>query len=349
MNGVKTVYRGLRQSTQELEALKKLVGSVIVTKTFTSTSWGRNIALFFAGIDQPQSAESQSLLLELVIDFSSPSIIAADISHLSSFAEEREVLFDIATEFRVEMLTYDSLNCICICRLFAPTKLLPFTESSTDSFTEMNTFANQEMRYERRRKFDSITTRPKQNELWSTRRTLPWVVSSPTDLVRIWQEMGIRSWQQGDFHKLKFYIDRVALFYEQKSVDQHDLARFFAFRGLYHYKIGEYAQAIDLAERSIAISLQLATSYPLILARYYRILGMAYSAVNRTKDALDCHNQALIHDENVRSTSKWSTVLTLREIALIHRSQGDTARAAEYFMKAWTIFRDVSEELFKSP
>jgi len=309
MNGMKTVYRGLRQSIRELEALQNLVGCVIVTKSFTSTSWDKKVALFFAGIDQPQSVESQPLLLELRTDFSSPSIIAADVSHLSSFPEECEVLFDIATEFYVQMFAYDSLNCIWICQLLAPTK------SSTDIFTEM-------------------------------KRTLPWAVSNPTDLIRIWQEMGIRSWQQGDLHRLKFYIDRVALFYEQNSVDQYEIARFFAFRSLYHYKIGECVQAIDLAERAIAISLQLATSDHLILARYYRILGLAYSAVNRIQDALDCYSQALIHDENVRVTSKWSTVITLREIASVYRNQGDITRATEYFIKTWAIFREVSHELF---
>jgi hypothetical protein len=42
MSGVHSVYRGLRQSTEELKTLKKLICSNIVTKSFTSTIAGIN-------------------------------------------------------------------------------------------------------------------------------------------------------------------------------------------------------------------------------------------------------------------------------------------------------------------
>jgi hypothetical protein len=213
MRGVKVLYRGLRQSAQELEALAKSVGRIKFTSSFTSTSWDIRVALVFAGINQPQSDESKPLLLELMVDFDSPSVIAADISSLSNFPEEREVLFDIGTKFRVETLTFNSLHNIWVCQLSVPPKTFLFTKSLTAMSTETNLFTNKAgvvdegIRYEHRRKFARTTIRLKENERWSTRRTLPWFVSNSVDLVRIWQQIGFRSWQQGDIHQAKTCLE----------------------------------------------------------------------------------------------------------------------------------------------
>jgi tetratricopeptide (TPR) repeat protein len=114
------------------------------------------------------------------------------------------------------------------------------------------------------------------------------------------------------------------------------------------YKSGEYSRAIELAERSIGMILRIETANHLILARHYRILGLTYWALGRIKDALACHDQALIIDENLRSTERWSLMLTLRNFALIHRDRGDPASAAEYFTKAWIVFQEVSTNLLES-
>ncbi|CAF4723339.1 unnamed protein product, partial [Rotaria socialis] len=59
---------------------------------------------------------------------------------------------------------------------------------------------------------------------------------------------------------------------------------------------------MDFAKRSIDIRLRL----------------MPLEDAERIKDALICHNQALIIDQNLWSAAKWSMVLTLRDIELIH-------------------------------
>jgi hypothetical protein len=359
MKGVNVVYRRLRQSTQELEALKKLIGSVIVTKSFMSASREKRIALFFAGVDQPQSAESQPLLLELTIDLNPRYVIAADIGHLSNFPEEREVLIDMGTEFRVEMLTFDPLNSVWLCQLFAPAEVSSTVRSTTgrsveifstklDTYTHKEAAVDKRMRYERRHKFDLHSFRSKQSELWRTRQTLPWIVSSSIDLARTWQQKGLRNWQQGDPYKAKIYLENAIVFYEQTAIDQTEFACCLANLSFMLYKTGKYTQAIVFAERSLTICPQLASSEHLILARHHRILGLAYWAAGRIEDALVCHNQALIIDEKARSTARWSMVLTLRNIGLIHRSRADRVQAAEYFIKAWNIFREISASLLQS-
>jgi tetratricopeptide (TPR) repeat protein len=353
MKGVKVLYRGLRQSTQELKVLEKFVDSAIVTKSFMSTSWDIKVALAFAGISQSQSDESQPLLIELKVDFDSPSVIAADISSLSKFLDEREVLFDIGTKFRVETLTFDSSYKIWICQLSAPPKTFLFTKSLTtiptekDGFTNKASVVGEGIRYEHRRKFARATTRLKENELWSTRRTLPWIVSNSMDLARIWQQICFRSWQQGDIHQAKTCLENARTLYEQELIDENERAGLYAYLGFMLYKSGEYSRAIELAEQSLAMILRIEPANHLILARHYRILGLTYETVGRIKDALACHDQALIIDENLRSTEKWSMALTLRNFALIHRDRGDPASAAEYFTKAWIVFQEVSTSLLE--
>jgi tetratricopeptide (TPR) repeat protein len=156
------------------------------------------------------------------------------------------------------------------------------------------------------------------------------------------------SWQKGDIHQAKTYLDNARTLGEQEVIDQSERARLFAFLGFMLYKTGEYSRAFELAERSIMMILRIEPANHLILARYYRILGLTCSAVGRIKDALACHDQALIIDENLRPTERWSRVLTLRNFAFIHRDRGDPARAAEYFTKAWIVFQEVSTNLLES-
>ncbi|CAF4309165.1 unnamed protein product, partial [Rotaria sordida] len=75
-----------------------------------STSRNKDIASTYASPSDWQADNSRSLLLEIYVDLSSPAIIAADIAGMSNFDEENEVLFDIGSTFRVDMLTFDISN-----------------------------------------------------------------------------------------------------------------------------------------------------------------------------------------------------------------------------------------------
>ncbi|CAF1394424.1 unnamed protein product [Rotaria magnacalcarata] len=359
MKEVTVVYRGLRQSLTELAVLKSLVGNVIVTKGFTSTSRDRRVALFFAGANEPQSIESKPLLFEIKVDFSLQFVIAADITHLSCFPEEQEVLFDSGTKFKIEMLTFDLSSGVWLCKLLTMNEplssiRLPTIPSIEIYSTQLYPFTDEEygldqkMRYRRRHKFDAHIRESSDNKVCHKSTTLLWMVASPTDFVRLCHQKSICDWQQGQVHRAKIRFDKIFPIYLQNDVDQLELAKLLSNHCFLLFKTGEAKCAIDLAERALDIYLRLIPSESLIISRVYRTLGLIYMAVGRIEDALLCHQQALLLDEKIRPTAKWSMVLTLRNIGLIHDSRDDKAQAIKYFVAAWKTFEETNNYLLES-
>ncbi|CAF1561418.1 unnamed protein product, partial [Didymodactylos carnosus] len=97
-----TVYRGQRMYLNEFEEIKGNIGGLISMNSFLSTSKHRRLAEMFTG---PGSEDSlcRRILFEIVIN---PRLCElpcfGDISELSSFPSEQEVLFFPGSIFRIE-------------------------------------------------------------------------------------------------------------------------------------------------------------------------------------------------------------------------------------------------------
>ncbi|CAF3883554.1 unnamed protein product [Rotaria magnacalcarata] len=331
MKGITIVYRGLRQSEQELDMLRNLVGTVIHTKA--------------------QSSESQALLLEIKANWNSPLVIAANIADLSMFPDEQEVLFDIGTQLFVENLIFNSSKNIWLCTLTTQTTTYSFAPHTVDMcveafsttpgiYREEDDTSSEELRYQRCHKFDQYNASPKQSEFWRKCKTLPWIATRSIDMANIWLQKCVLSWQQRNVVNAEIQYDIAITIYEHDNKNRREYIDFLDFYGFLVYKSDYKRITMDFAKRSLDIRLQLMPSEGLILARLYRILGIAYLDAERSADALICHNQALIIDQNLRPTAKWSMVLTLRDIGSIHRSRGDKTQALEYFIKALDILQE---------
>ncbi|CAF3258376.1 unnamed protein product [Rotaria socialis] len=215
MKGITIVYCELRQSEQELDILRNLVGTVIRTKGFMSASLNRQIAIFFAGADQVQGSESQASLLKIKADWNSPLLIAANIAHLSMFPDEQEVLFDIGTQFFVENLIFNSSKNIWLCTLTTQTATYSFAPHTVDMYVQAFSTApdiyrkedassSEELRYQRCHKFDQYTASSKQNEFWPKCKTLLWIATRSIDMANIWLQKCVLSWQQRNVINAEF-------------------------------------------------------------------------------------------------------------------------------------------------
>ena len=107
-------YRGSIMSREEIKQLH--VNMLVATNTFWSSSRDSNVAKIFAGIDpitgtspgRSRKDKRQHVLFEIEIDFThSPELIVADVSHLSAYTEENEMLFDIGTPLFITNKIYD--------------------------------------------------------------------------------------------------------------------------------------------------------------------------------------------------------------------------------------------------
>ncbi|CAF1171361.1 unnamed protein product, partial [Didymodactylos carnosus] len=111
------------------------VGSLILMNGNFSTRRRHNVAQFYAGIEAnpatntntttvaPISNNYESLLFEIEIDLKEQiNCILADISYLSQFYDEEEVLFDLSAVFENESVSYNTTDKYSTCKMKASAK-----------------------------------------------------------------------------------------------------------------------------------------------------------------------------------------------------------------------------------
>ncbi|UJR08045.1 hypothetical protein I4U23_012322 [Adineta vaga] len=111
------LFRGQAQMlTTELDDIQSRIGNLIVTTGFLSTSFESNVANMFAS-SAPQSETFKAVLYEIILDTEiAKNVIFVDVlDYLSSqneaadmHIEEREILFNIGSVFRIENVHYES-------------------------------------------------------------------------------------------------------------------------------------------------------------------------------------------------------------------------------------------------
>lgn len=118
------VYRGQLMHKTEIEKLFKqnqLCGDQIVNNSFLSTTCDRSVAMMFLNSAAQLEDEIQSVLFEIEIDINKRATHPySDISSISQFNCESEVLFMINMEFRLEegiAVSYDGNEKVWIVKL----------------------------------------------------------------------------------------------------------------------------------------------------------------------------------------------------------------------------------------
>ncbi|CAF1168954.1 unnamed protein product [Didymodactylos carnosus] len=106
------LYRGLKQTKEEVLTLQKNVGSLMSTNGYFSTSRQRGVAVNFA--KKPSNRlDIEAVLFEIIVDTQMvKKIILADISEHSEFQHEEEILFDLGSAFIIDNVVYDTDNKI---------------------------------------------------------------------------------------------------------------------------------------------------------------------------------------------------------------------------------------------
>jgi hypothetical protein len=98
-----SVYRGVGLTNDQFEKLK--IGGLVSFSEFLSTSKKQELAQIYI---LRETNEIQPILFEIELDYSlSTSSIFADISHLSQFDLEDEILFSMGSVFRIQSLQWN--------------------------------------------------------------------------------------------------------------------------------------------------------------------------------------------------------------------------------------------------
>lgn len=133
-----TLYSGFQLHEEELERWKKSTGYLISINSFLSTSWNINVAEMFAGEGIIEKPFVRVLLQIEANPVHLHSVFFADVSGISQFPEEAEVLFSLGSTFRIISIDFDGIAQRWLIQLKA-------TDDESDRITEYCQLANHEI------------------------------------------------------------------------------------------------------------------------------------------------------------------------------------------------------------
>jgi hypothetical protein len=340
--GITVLYRGTRLSDEELNILQSLVGRVVAVKYFMSTSRNKDIALTYASPSDGQAENSRPVLLEIHVDLSSPAIIAADITRMSNFNEEYEVLFHIGSTFRVEMLTFDAVKDMWFCQFTAINenlthiqgfRTIPFNMSLCKLMSYENdlVYSNETMSHE-------LGDATKLKFLPNGQQKSSWLVYKLIDWAFIRHIGCIIQWQQNDIDKLLNTGERTLEIYAQVDVEDSsdDLQIASCMNDVSYVNLlcGKHMQFINLFKDSLNRREKYLPPDHILLAQSYRNLGLAYANLCDYRTAFELHERALRVNHHASIAAQWSTVTTLRNMGHLYHRSGNHTGAMEYYSKA---------------
>jgi tetratricopeptide (TPR) repeat protein len=110
------VYRGQVISTDEFDRMQKSIGEFISINSFFSTSRNRKRALEFASNVMPTGGIRQ-ILFDIQVDIRLSTKPFADVTKLSYFKEEEEIIFMLGSVFRITNVIYSKPDHVWVAEL----------------------------------------------------------------------------------------------------------------------------------------------------------------------------------------------------------------------------------------
>ncbi len=117
------LYRGLKMTNGEINQMVDNVGGIISMNGFLSTSQDVERAVKFA-TKKSHRTDVVGVLLEISGDVDHDKLIFADIAEISFYPKEKEVLFDLATIFKIVHVELDKGRNLWVIKLSGITPLI---------------------------------------------------------------------------------------------------------------------------------------------------------------------------------------------------------------------------------
>ncbi|CAF1277467.1 unnamed protein product [Rotaria sordida] len=372
------VYRAQLISKEELEIMKQSIGQYLSMNSFLSTSVDRQLALFLLG-DYDSSDDSVRVLFEIDLD---AQVITtkpfADVTSLSYFSEEQEVLIMLGSIFRLENI-YMEENRIWIIRMTLSSEndqdfktLFEYMKkqyqdgetgllSFGDSLWRMGKFDDAEKYYRR-----MLNELPYDHEdIAICYYTLGLVASAKgkfdsslewhhksleikirklglnhPSLAASYNSIGVVYRQKGDNKKALESYRQALIVYQQNFGEDHPrIATCFNNMGNIYNAEKNYAEALQYHKMALPIYEKHRPPEHPDLGAAHNSIGSVYGSLGEYNLALEHFNLSLKIYEKSLPPHHPHIAMTLENIGLIYEDNDDLQQALLFYTKAATIFR----------
>lgn len=332
-----TLYRGLKVGKEELTRFQSNIGALISTNGFLSTTRNKQLALQFALKSSKRTVDVSPVLFIIQVDRSLKDVIYADISSLSAFPDEEEVLFDLGCAFKITEVAFDSTENIWIIRMSSTTEARDIVETYIEEnrrdmekgnvllifgllLTEMGQYHQAQIYFEN-------------------------LLASHTvdDEASLYTNIGRVKFLKGQYHHaLKDFKTVYDIQRKARPINYLDFARTMNNLGLIYMELKKYDLALDY-------HLDVKKTYEKhsdiderLLASSYDSIGVVLTHKHDYKHALNYLLRAtMLYEKNLPTTDHPSMATNYNGIGLVYYYNQEYQQALDYCSKALNIRKKI--------
>jgi tetratricopeptide (TPR) repeat protein len=329
-----TVYRGQLMSNKEFETLKKSVEELISINSFLSTSLDRSSAYSFLR----DSNDLERVLFEIDAD---PKIRGvkpfANITSLSSYPEEEEVLFMLGSIFRLVNITRDRNGVWTV-------KLTLCSDHDHDLKAVFNHMKSQDMQGELDLVIlgDVLQRMGKYNEAEKYyRRCLRELPSDDYKNISIcYYALGRLADSKGDYEtSLKWFNKSLEIDMEFLKPDDPNIANTHNSIANIYQMNGDYNQALESYNKALTIFQRALGESDPHVATCLNNIGAVYQRQKKYSEALGYYHKALAIRKKHLPADHPDIGASYNNIGIVHRHLGDSDQALEQYNLALRIYK----------
>ncbi|CAF1364724.1 unnamed protein product [Adineta ricciae] len=325
------VYRGQFMNKDEFDyRIKNNIGGFLSINSFFSTSTKRDVAPMFTGNSSSTDVNIESIVFEIKIEIEKCRQPFADIRSLSYMEEEDEILFSVATVFRVESVGRSDVEGVWLVRLIMngeeDEELLILSKNIKDEIGELdnlNTFCALLM---------------KMGELGKAEEyCLMLIKDTPGDsssMARYYSNLSMIYNEQMDYDKGLYYAKKAL---QTGTLDFLLLATVYTNMGHSYAYQNNAKAAISCLHEAIKIQQNILHSDNLKLIPAYVNLSLAYEKEKQFPEAIE-YLQTVI--DMLRQSSLIdhpALAMAYTHLGFIHETQRKYEVALTYFNKCLNI------------
>jgi tetratricopeptide (TPR) repeat protein len=326
------VYRGQAIGKDELELMKNSVGEYLSMNSFLSTSRHRSTAIDFARLVSTEDG-NEAIVFEIEINPRVNTKAFADVSKMSYYENEGEVLIMLGALFRIEKIVEDKKNRMWVAHVslaseddyhlketFAYMKEKIGDDTSLDSLgnilIEMGEYRQAKKCYERMLEEFQLGVGDAQVGLGRARRECKEYEESLEHL-----EQALRTRRQilGDDHiKVGESYRHIGALYFQQS---------------------NYEEALVNSKEAIKILEKASIFESKNLAAAYHNIAITYHMMGENDLALQYHDKTLKVEQATLPADHPDIALTYNSLGCLYRDNDQFSKALEYYEKSLNISR----------
>ncbi|CAF1273770.1 unnamed protein product [Didymodactylos carnosus] len=324
------VYRGERLSNVELEKLKANEGKLISINGFLSTSRSHELALRFACKQAKRTGVFPVLFhIQCYMTGESSDIIFADITELSHFPEEQEVLFDLGAAFRIESIHFEDKLNLWHIRLKATNEGAQIAQE----YIELNKKDIDERTVSVSIMFGRLLADMGHYDKSQNYFEKLLTDSADEDVASIYHNIGRAQNFKGKYDQaLESFVTSLSMKRSFLPSNHPSIADTLNNIGVVYRSKGEYDRALEyhmksLEMKEICLPLNHAST-----ADTLNNIGLIYQSKNEYDRALEYYIKSLKMKEICLLPNHASTAVTLNNIGMVYGLRGQDNLALEHFM-----------------